>query len=155
MLKRIFLFFLWPSIWFFLSVFLKPGLGSEWCFLVFSVSLFWIIACGAKGCLYAIFFWGIMLDVYKSNVVGIHLSGLLCLFWLVKTIRSKLVWSYYLTQIIYIFGTFLFFYLWRYMIYNLLDITEEIPHFIPALLGALKGSVIASLVYKIYVIYDN
>ncbi len=153
MLKRIFLFFLWPGIWFFLSVFLRPGLGSEWCFLVFSVSLFWLIAYGGKGCLYAVFFWGGILDVYKSNVIGIHLIGLLCLFWVVRMIRPKLVWHYYLTQIIYIFGTLLFFYLWRYMMYSVLDMTEEMPHFMQILLDSLKGSIIAPLVYKIYKFY--
>ena len=150
MLKKIFLLFLWPGIWFFLSVFLRPNLGSEWCFIVFNVSLFWIITCEEKGCLCAVFFWGVMLDVYKNNVVGLHLSGLLCIFWLVKVIRPKLVWHYYLTQIIYIFGVFLFFYVWRCMIYSLWDIIEGIPHFIQTLLGALKGSLIAPLVYKIY-----
>jgi len=109
-----------------------------------------------KSCFIWIFFWGALLDVYKSLTFGVYLSGLLLLGWIVSQIKQKFIWHNYPTQIIFAFIIFLFFNLWHYSLDYLFDLNNYFLKLKDIFIFALEGALLAPIAFKIQgIITDN
>ncbi len=155
LIRNFFILWLWPGICFFISLSLYPGKISTLSSIFFNVSLFWLISFFEKGGFWTIFFWGTMLDIYKSNCFGVYLSGILCLYIIVQSVSSKLIWQNYLNQILYILFAFLFLCFWRYVLSVVFDLQEDLCQFNQCLLMAFVGGIFSPIIYKFYCFFQR
>ncbi|MCD6320061.1 MAG: hypothetical protein J7M03_05205 [Candidatus Desulfofervidaceae bacterium] len=153
--KAILTFGLWPAMWFFLAIFPQPSWISHLGFIFFLLSLIYMVVCPLKSCFVWLFFWGALLDVYKSLTFGINLSGLLLMGWIISQIKQKFIWHNYPTQIVFAFIIFLSLNLWHYSLDFLFDLSGYSYKLKDVFIFALKGALLAPIVFKIQGITSN
>ena len=145
--KHFLIFWLLPSIWFFLSLFPAKNSFTYLCFLIFLLNIFYIAF--SSPTFLPIAFWGAILDVYKGNLLGIYLSGFLCLRWWGFKIKEKIIWLKISTQTIFVFIGMLFLKGWQY-IWSLIFELNLQETFKEIIILIFTTTLLAPIVFKVY-----